>query len=194
MGHGGTAVSLRSTLRPRRRLALPFLVFVFPLLWVTVRGTSVARGPPPTRAPGSTLAFVAAAVVGSYLLAAVEVTVLAGATESWPRWARRLLEPSDAALGWTAAISLALAAYVGGSSLVTFPAWVETVARGAGLVVGWPLVVTTLATYAVGNAVPGGLPFTAQVLATMVGVALSAVWIVVLSTWLAARVAPGRRS
>lgn len=174
-------------LRPRRSLAFPFVVTLFPLLWTAVRGTTIGRGR--GFAPDSLgfLAYVVGAVTVSYLVAAAVTAAVGVDAESLPVWAGRLLDPSNATLAVVGAVSVVLVAYVGGSFLVEFPDPVDEAARGVGVVLGWPLVVAVVATYAVGNAFPSlAVPFVVELAVTLAGVALSAVWIFCLSAGVAA--------
>ncbi|MFB6123451.1 MAG: hypothetical protein ABEJ78_08335 [Haloferacaceae archaeon] len=171
-------------LRPRRRLALPFLVALYPSLWLTVRGTGVARGPPAD--PPRFVASVVGAVALSYLVAALVTALIPLDAASLPPRVHRVVAPPNATLLVVGVVTLALGVYVGGSFVVEFPRWLDGAARVVGVALGWPLVLATLGLHAVGNAAPAlRVPFAVELFVTLVGVATSAVWVVVLSGWLA---------
>lgn len=167
------------SLRFRRRLAVPFFLVVYPLCWLVVRAvglTAVAR--PTTATVLQAGGLTVGAVVVGYLVA-VAVTALVP-----DRWT---LDLSPLALALAGTVTLALATYVVVSSLVGLPQWVDTPARVAGLLLGWPMAVVTLATYAVGNAIPAVRDVVAlRLLASLAGATLTAGWVLLLSDWVAA--------
>lgn len=176
----------RSALRPRRSLAFPFVVLLYPLLWVVVRTFNItAVGYPITANLSDVLALTIGAVVVSYLGAAVGVTALSIDVASVPVWARSLVSPSNATLGVVTVISVALAAYISAASVIALPHWVDTAARIGGIVLGWPLMLVILGTYAIGNSLPAlQSQFAVQFVVALVGVTLSAAWVFILATWL----------
>lgn len=163
-----------TALHPRRRLAVPFLLVGYPLCWLVVRTVGLTAA---ARPAGAALlraaAFTIVAVVVAYLVA---VAVTPRVPDRWTP------DPAPATLRVAGGLTLALATYVVVASVVTLPQWVDAPARVAGVVLGWPLAVVTLATYAVGNAVPvtqdvpGG-----PLLASLLGAALTAGWVLLLS-------------
>jgi uncharacterized membrane protein (DUF485 family) len=161
-------------LRPRRRLAVPFLLVCYPLCWLVVRAVGLTAAARPTAATLLRAPVFAAGAVGVAYLVAVAVT---------PHVPDRLTpDLSRPTLLVAGALTLALATYVVVSSLVALPQWVAAPARAAGLVFGWPMAAVTLATYAVGNAVPAaGDAVGGRLLATLVGAALTAGWVLLLS-------------
>ena len=184
-------MELSTIVRPRRSVAFPFVVVLYPLLWLVVREFEIsAVGQPVTNALPQVLGFAAAAVVISYVVAALVASVFIPEPGSAPAWARTLVNPSNATLAVVGVLSLALGAYITTSSVAEFPQWFDTAASLVGLVVGWPMVASILGSYTIGNAFPALQTFTVELLFTMFGVALSAVWLFLLSGWITALVPP----
>lgn len=185
-------VPLRA-LRPRRTLAFPFVVVLFPLLWFVLREAGIgAVGRPVTDVLPRIAALAAVALTVSYTLAVLVDAAAVPDAESVPPWARPLFTPSNRALATFAAVSLALVAYIVAGSLVAFPGWFDALASAVGVVVGWPLLLVVFATFAVGNAVPALQDaFAIQVALVGTGVALSATWLFLLSGWITRLVVPG---
>lgn len=184
-------MDLSTIIRPRRSLAFPFVVVLYPLLWLVVREFEIsAVGQPVTNAFPQVLGFAAAAVVISYTVAALVATVLIPEPGSTPVWAQTLVNPSNATLAVVGVLSSALGTYIATSSVAEFPQWFDTAASLVGLVVGWPMVASILGSYAVSNAFPALHTFTVELLFGMFGVALSAVWLFLLSSWITRLVPP----
>lgn len=180
-------MSAVNVLRPRRRLAAPFLAVLYPLLWLAVRGTATDRGRSVAGGSLRGLAFMAGAAILSYLVAVAVTAAVRPDPDALPGWARALVAPSTGTLLLVAGASLAVAAYVVGAPALHVPRWFDAAARVVGIALGWPLVAVTLGLYAVGNAAPAlQRAFHLQVLVTLGGVSLSAVWLLLLSSWLAA--------
>ena len=179
--------------RPRRTLAFPFVVVLFPLLWFVMREAGIgAVGRPVTDVLPQVVALTAVALAVSYTLAVLADAAVIPDAEMVPSRARPLVSPSNRTIATFAAVSLALVAYIVASSVVAFPGWFDALASAVGVVVGWPLLLIVLATFAVGNAVPALQDaFAIQVALVAVGVALSATWLFLLSGWLARLVVPG---
>ena len=184
-------MELSTIVRPRRSQALPFVVVLYPLLWLVVREFEIsAVGQPVTDALPQVLGFAAAAVVISYAVAALVATVLIPEPGSVPAWARALVNPSNATLAVVSVLTLALGAYVATSSVAEFPQWFDTAASLVGLVVGWPMVASIFGSYAIGNAFPALQTFAVELLLGMFGIALTAVWVFLLSSWITGIVPP----
>lgn len=160
--------------RSRRRLAARFLLVVYPLCWLVVRAVGLTAVGRPTI--GTLLRAVVLATGAVVVAALVAVAVTARCPD---RWTPALSPWSGLVAG---SVTLALAAYVVVSSLVTLPQWFDAPTRVAGLVVGWPMAVVTLATYAVGNAVPAVQHSAVlRLLASLVGATLTGGWVLLLS-------------
>lgn len=185
-------MDLSTLLQPRRSLAVPFVVVLYPLLWLVVRHAEIsAVGQPITDTLPQVLTLTASAVVISYATAVMVATVLSLEAESVPAWSRILVAPSNATLALVSVLSLALGAYIVASSIVGFPQWFDTAASIVGLVLGWPLILSILGMYAVSNAFPAlQIPFGIELLVGMFGIALSVVWLFLLSGWITALVPP----
>lgn len=184
-------MTVRSSVRPRRHLVFPFVLALYPSLWFVFRDLDIRSGA--GFAPSlfiRTLALLVGAVLVSYAFAVVASELLNVRPESVPSWARRFVAPSNATLAVFSTISLAIGTYAVAGSVVSLPNWLDTVAMGIGIVVGWPVFVVVLLAFAVGNAVGGGLPLVVQSLFVVVGIALSTTWLFVLSGWLAAVTTP----
>ena len=184
-----------SSLRPRRSLAFPFVVLAYPLLWLVVRTTEItAVGQPLTTNLHLVLALTTGAIGASYFGAALLVALVPVDVTAVPPWARPLVAPSYATLGVILAFSLALGAYISAASVVAFPNWFDTAASIVGFVIGWPMILGMLGVYALGNAFPAlQIPFVVEFLVALCGVALSAIWVFLLASWLTA-LAPTTRS
>ncbi|MFC5366979.1 hypothetical protein [Salinirubrum litoreum] len=160
--------------RPRRRLVAPFLLVVYPLCWLVVRAVGLTAVDHPTA--GAILRGVVLALGAVVVAALVAVAVAVCGPD---RWTPALSTGSGLLAG---SVTLALAAYVVVSSVVILPQWLDVPARVAGVVVGWPMAVVTLATYAVGNAVPAVRhSVVLRLVASLVGATLTAGWVLLLS-------------
>lgn len=179
-------------IQPRRSLAVPFVVVLYPLLWLVVRGAEVtAVGRPITETLPQVLGLTAIAVIISYSTAVLVATVLPLGADSVPAWARSLVTPTNATLTLVSVFSLALGAYIIASSMVELPQWFDSVASITGLIIGWPMMLLILGSYALGNAFPAFQnAVVAHLLIGMFGVALSAVWLFLLSGWITGLVPP----
>ena len=185
-------MDLPSILQPQRELAFPFIVALYPLLWLIVRSTEIsAVGQPITDTYPQVVAFTVVAVMISYVIAVLATTVLPVDSGSNPAWFQSLFTPSNRTLAIVSILSLALGAYIVTSSVVAFPQWFDTTASIAGFVLGWPMMLSILGTYAIGNAFPAFQnAFAAQLLIGMFGTALTATWIFFLASRVAAFVPP----
>lgn len=184
-------MELSPIIRPQRSMAFPFVVVLYPLLWLVVQEFEITTvGQPITNVLPQVLGFAAAAVVTSYIVAALITSVLIPESGSIPTWARTLVNPSNATLAVVSVLSLALGAYIITSSVVAFPRWFDTAASLVGLVIGWPMITFILGSYAMGNAFPALQTFTGELLIGMFGVALSAIWLFLLSGWITDLVPP----
>ncbi|QLG29289.1 hypothetical protein HUG10_17895 [Halorarum halophilum] len=186
-------MGLPASLRPRRTLALPFVLVSFPLLWFVMREAGIgAAGRPVTDVLPRVVALATVALAVSGVVAILVDAALDIESESVPSWVRPLVSPSNGALATFTAVSLALAVYIVAGSLVALPGWFDALASAIGVVIGWPLLLVVLGTYAVGNAVPTLQDaFAIQVALVAAGVALSAAWMLLLSGWLAGLIVPG---
>ena len=185
-------MDLPSILQPRRDLAFPFIVALYPLLWLVIRSTELtAVGQPITNTYPQVLAFTAIAAVISYVIAVLATIMLPLDSGSHPAWLQSLFIPSTRTLTIVSVLSLGLGAYIVTSSVVAFPQWFDTTASIAGFVLGWPMMLSILGTYAIGNAFPAFQSAVgAQLLITMIGTALTAVWIFFLASRVAGFVPP----
>jgi hypothetical protein len=175
---------------------VPFLVAWYPLCWLLVRVVGPRGTGDPTTVRllrAGLLAVGAAGVAGAAAVAVVAVAdaiaVRVPAVRRTARWGR-VADPPTGTLRVAGLVTLGLASYVVASSLVALPGWVDGPARVAGLLLGWPLAVTTLVTTAVGNAIPAvRASFGLRLLASLAGAALTACWILFVSDRIAAVVA-----
>lgn len=179
-------MAIVSLARPVRRLAFPFVVVLYPLLWFVLRDAGIAAsGQPAPAVLPQTLALALTAVVVSYIVAVAVAAMLASEPGSASGWTRQLLFPSDGALVTFTAVSVALGAFIVVGSAFAFPGWFETVATVVGGVIGWPLIVVYGGTIVVENAL-GGQSAAVEFVAVGIGVALSVAWLFLLSGWIAA--------
>ena len=185
-------MDLPSILQPRRELAFPFLVALYPLLWLVVRSTELsAVGQPITDTYPQVLAFTAVAAVVSYVIAVLATALLPLDSGSNPAWVQSVFTPSNRTLAIVSVLSMALGAYIVTSSVVAFPQWFDTTASIAGFVLGWPMMLSILGSYAIGNAFPAfQSAVAAQLLIAVIGTALTAVWIFFLASRIAAFAPP----
>ena len=185
-------MDLPSILQPRRELAFPFIVALYPLLWLVVRSSEIsAVGQPITDTYPQVLAFTAVAAVISYVIAVLATITLPLDSGSHPAWLQSLFTPSNRTLAIVSVLSLGLGVYIVTSSIVAFPQWFDTTASIAGLILGWPMMLSILGTYAIGNAFPAFQSAVgAQLLIGMIGTALTAMWIFFLASRIAAFVPP----
>lgn len=182
-------MTLPSPLRLRRRLAFPFVVVLYVLLWLGLRETGVfSRGQSITDPLPGVLALVAGALVVSYVVAVAVAAAFVPETGSAPWWARGVIEPTNATLVVIGAITVGLAA-----SIVVeaegIRVWIGLApyVRAVALVLAWPLYVVLVVMFAAGNAAsPAGLPDLAKRSLLALGVGLTAAWLFVLSSWIAA--------
>ena len=165
-------MSIRSWLRPCRELAFPFVVVPAPLLWMIHREMEIDPGT--GAAATSRAVVVVAAVALSYLVACLVAAGydLTDASRSRRRW--WLSAPSNRALLLFVGLAVALVLY--GLGVLALPSRGESVAALVGVVVGWPLLLASLAIYFGSNSLPGELPFVAQLVVVAVGVSLSTAW------------------
>lgn len=175
-------------LRPNRGLVFPFFVTFFPVIWFVYRdaGERVVDGQQVMTPLSRTLALGLMAVVASYVLAAVVVAVIGPRNGSTTPWKRVLFQPTNGTLLVLVVLWTSIVTYIALDSVGNLPFWSELV---VGVPLLWPLLVGILLTYAIGNAVPALQAFTFQAAFALVGLALSATWIFLLSTWIA-RVLP----
>ena len=172
------------SLRPNRGLVFPFSVAFFPMIWFVYRdaGVRVVGGQRVMTPFSRTLALAIAAVVVSFALSTVVVAAIGPEDESTAPWQRFLFRPTNGTLLVLTALWSIIVAYIALNSAVDLP-------FGSELVVGvpllWPLLAAILLTYAIGNAIPALQAFAVQAAFAIVGLALSAAWIFVLSTGLA---------
>ena len=185
-------MALSTLIQPRRNLAFPFIVLLYPLLWLVISGYEVnAVGRPITDTYPQVIALTAGTLIISYAIAVVTASVLMPKPGSMPAWARTVVNPSNATLVIVSAISLALGAYIVTSSVVDFPQWVDAVASPVGLIIGWPMVGSLIVVFGVENTFPElEIPFAVELLGVLIGAALTATWIFLLSGWLAGFVPP----
>lgn len=172
--------------RPRRRLAFPFIVVLYSLLWLVVKETEIsAVGQPITNNLPRVLGLTAVAFVTGYCAAIAAAAVIARIEDRIPSWASAMIAPSSTTLTVVTILSLALGAYLAISSLTEFPHWVDTAAGVSGLVLGWPLMLCILGIHVVGNTLPAlQIPVIVQEFVVIIGVTLSATWIFLLSSWI----------
>lgn len=173
-----------STLYPNRSLVFPFSIVFFPMIWFVIRETPVrvVDGRRVVTPLSRTISLSIVAVVVSYLIAATLVSATAPRNGSLTSWQRVIFRPTDDVLVTLIVLWSTFAAYVALESTVALPWWSELV---VGIPLLWPLFVAILLTYAVGNAAPTLQAFAVQASFTVVGLALSAVWIYLLSTGIA---------
>ncbi|MFD1567498.1 hypothetical protein [Halolamina litorea] len=165
-----------------RRAAAPLLAALFPLLWLLNRERSLgAAGIAPDLL--RTALLVVAAVVVAVTVAAV-LTPRLPEPSSLPGPLRPIVAPADAVLAIVGTLTAALGLFVLLGILLPSP--LDPVAVALGVLLGWPLSLTWSLTVVVGNALlPASAYFPAELLATVLGTALSALWLFVLAGWLA---------
>ena len=163
---------------PRHGLAVPFLVVLYPLCWVIYRGGPGLEWLLAGGALRLTLPFLGAVLVSYAVAVAVEPRLPAPA--SLPGPLRPLVAPSDATVAVVGGASAALGVFVFAS--ISFPSPLDTVARGVGVVVGWPALLSVLGSIiAAGLLSPGGLRYGVELAIVAGGVSLSALWLVILA-------------
>lgn len=184
-------MNVPSVIRPRRELVFPGTVVLFPLLWFVQRDAGIrAAVEQYDTAPPRTFVLALAAVVVSYAVAVVVVAALGSEDEPRSRWAGVVFRPSNGALA-----ALVVLWSVVGAHAVLAP---TALSAGTELIVNvlflWPLLVTILVTYAVGNAVPALQSFALEAAMTVIGCALSAVWLFLVANTIATALPIGRDS
>lgn len=159
----------------------PFSVAFFPTIWFVYRdaGVRVVDGQQVTTPLSRTLSLAAAAVVACYVVAVVVVSAIETRDESDSRWRRILFRPTNDTIVVLVVLWSTIGAYIALDSTVSLPFESELV---VGIPLLWPLLVAVLSTYAVGNAFPALQAFAVQAAFAVVGLALSAAWIFLLST------------
>lgn len=178
-------MSTTTALHPRRELVLPALVVAAPLLYFAIRDASIAVA---TGAGTGLrhLGFLAGSLlvgyaVGVALLATVDVDRLAGTSTV----VRAVFRPGTLALALVAVFVLGTLTYLIATVWIDAPPAVDAVLAPAGVVLGLPLIAAQAATYALGAAL-GREPATwLQFAAVGIGVALSALWTILVATGLA---------
>ena len=175
---------LHAALQPNRALAFPFAAVLSVLLWFLNRDVGIRLGRADLAVNWSRVALLAVlAVVGSYVVAALVVAGLDGTGRRAPAWTSPLVSPSAATLIVFAAISASLGVYLVGGSVASVPNWVDLVATPVGVVVGWPVLVAVLASYAIGNALGSDLPLLVEAGIVTVGIVVAVAWVFLLSSW-----------
>lgn len=152
---------------PDRSVVLPFLVVALPVFWFLYRaGASSAR-----YLVASAACLAVAVVVAAALPASPRSTVL-----------RAAVAPSDATLVVLSAIITGAVIYVGMDAGGTeLPPLIDRVARGAGLVVGVPLLAALWFTYRLGDWFGEPSMLTQSALVAL-GLGLTGVWLFALAT------------
>lgn len=169
------------SLRPDRRLVFPFFVVFFPTIWFVFRdaGVRVVDGQRVITPISRTLVLALAAVAASYLVSVVVVSVVGPLDGSTGPWQRVLFRPTNGTLLALVVLCSILVAYLALNAAAVLPYWSELVVVVRLL---WPLLLATLVTFAVGSAVPPLQAFRVQAAVVVVGLALSAGWMFLLST------------
>lgn len=177
-------MTISSVIRPRKSLAFPLLVVLYPLLWLVVRATGTyANAQPVSDSLPEVVVLTAGAILVSYAVAVVVDVVLLPDAESVTAWIRRLLDPSTGTIVLASIVTIGLAAYFGASSLgVAFPSWLAPAERGVGLILGWPIAGSILVVYFVSNTLPLQIPPAVQLLAVSLGAAFTAAWLFLLAS------------
>lgn len=178
-------MSTVAALSPRREFVLPALVIAAPLLYFTYRDASIAAGTGEGVGIRHLVFLVGALLVGYAagvaFLAAADVARMVETSAI----ARAAFRPDDITLALLAVFVLGAGTYLLATIWIDVPSGVDTVLAPAGIVLGFPLIATQAATYALGNAL-GREPATwIQFVAVGSGVALSAVWSFIVATGLA---------
>lgn len=171
-----------ATVRPHRSLVFPFFVTFSPMIWFVYRETPVriVDGQQVATPLSRTLSLAILSVLASYAIAVV-VSAAVLRKEPAPPWRRFLFQPTNETLVTLLVLSSVIVVYVALGSAFDLPSWAELV---VGIPLLWPLLATILLMYAVGNAVPVLQAVAFQVSATVVGLALSAAWMFLLSSWI----------
>lgn len=172
-----------AALRPRRSLALPFLVFAVPALYFVYRDATLDCPTSESCLDPTHAGYALAALAGSYLLA-VGVLALVDTPALADRhpYARLALRPTDATLGVLAALAVAVAAYMLATLVTTVPAWLDTVLTPVGLIVGLPFVVAYAAMTLVASALSTEPSLTTQSAVVAVSLAATGAWLFALAT------------
>lgn len=180
-------MALPAALRLTRSLAFPFAAILYPLLWFVNRGVGIAtattnRTVAEIHGQAIESAVVAAAV--SFLVAIVVVAVVRRSSRPLPWWTRPFLRPSNGTLAVFAAISF------------VFWGLVVLLSPGAAsdadvVLFAWPLVLLYVGMTVIGNAATGEPSFAVQAVVVGIGVALSTVWLFLLSSLVARVAIPG---
>lgn len=172
-----------AALRPRRSLALPFLVFAVPALYFVYRDATLDCPASRSCLDPAHAGYALAGLAGSYLLA-VGVLALVDAPALADRhpYARLALRPTDATLGVLAVFAVAVAAYMLATLVATVPAWLDTVLTPVGLIVGLPFVVAYAAMTLVAGALSTEPSLTTQSAVVAVSLAATGAWLFALAT------------
>lgn len=176
-----------ATLRPRRSHVFPSAVASYPLLWFVNREVGIATATttrPVAEIHRQAIGSATAAAIVSLLVAIAVVASVRRSSRSFPWWTRPFLGPSNGTLTVFAATSLLF------WGIVVFLR--RGVASDAGaLLFAWPLIVLYVGMTLVGNAVTGEPSFVIQAAVIGTGVALSTVWLFLLSWFVAFVAIPG---
>jgi hypothetical protein len=177
-------MALHSFLRPSRKFVFPFLVSFFPMIWFVYRdsGVRVEDGQRVMTSLSRTLTLTIVAVVAAYAVAVVVSSTIASRGVLSSSWQRRLFQPTNGSLVALVVLWSVLVGYIALNSTVDLPFGSELV---VGIPLLWPLLVAILVTYAVGNAFPVLQSFWIQAAFAVIGLALSAMWIFLLSRGIA---------
>lgn len=168
-------MSSLSSVRPQRSHVFPFAVTASALLWFVNRDAEISGIAPRTVALG-----VASVAIGYLLAVLVVAAVNPDGTRSGI--ARTLFSPSNETLAVFAMVSLSLGGYAV-TGFPFLPGELDFAVRLVGLVLGWPIIVVSVASVVVGNAFGGRPPFAIEAVAVGFGVACTTAWVFLLSGW-----------
>ncbi len=169
------------SLSPHRSLLLPFVVLLYPLLYVIGGQTGlISPYEPISENPVRVLALIVGAIAVSYLVSVVLATAIGVRTGTLIGWKRLLFRPSERVTGVFLLFTVIPVIYFLADLVVDLPPWAEL---AVGLPLAWPAFVTLVGMYAVENA-GLTLPNSGQMFIIGIGISLSIVWMFLLATWL----------
>jgi hypothetical protein len=172
-----------TTFRPRRELALPFLMAAFPLLYFVYRDASAA-------CPAGTgcldlehVGYALAGLAASYLLAVALLALLdVRALAADYGYARLAFRPTDGTLLVLGVLVGAVAAYAVATLVARVPTWLDQFLTPLGLIVGLPFAAIAAGMTLVGSAVGKEPSMAVQFAVVGVSLALTGAWVFLLAT------------